>query len=73
MVEYILKKPYACQLGTLQEGGSIRVMTYNGKAVAFYDGGMVDDGYGRILLNLINDPSLHEEYLFDRNIIVNKA
>ena len=46
MVEYILKKPYACQLGTLQEGGSIRVMTYNGKAVAFYDGGMVDDGYG---------------------------
>lgn len=73
MIEYILKKPYVCALGTLSQGASIRVMSYNGKEVVFYDGGMVNGGYGDILLNLIETPSLHQEYLYDREVINNKV
>ena len=73
MIEYVLKKPYVCAFGTLNQGGSIRVMSYNGKDVVFYDGGMVNGDYGEILLNLIETPSLHQEYLYDREVINNKV
>ena len=72
MIEYVFKKPYTCSMGTLQEGASMRVMSYNGKPVVFYEGGMVNGGYGDILLNLIETPSLHQEYLYDRKVIDNK-
>ena len=48
-------------------------MSYNGKEIVFYDGGMVNDGYGELLLNLIETPSLHQEYLYDREVINNKV
>ena len=73
IIEYVLKKAYNCSLGTLHEGGEIRVMTYNGQPVVFYDGGMCDGSYGDVLLNLINDKKLHNEYLIDREVIKNKV
>lgn len=57
----------------IESGGSIRVMSYNGKDIVFYDGGMVNDDYGNFLLNLIETPSLHQEYLYDREVINNKV
>lgn len=73
MVEYIFKKPYKCNFGTLKEGASIRVEMYNHIPIVYYDGGMVNSGYADILLNIINTPSLHDEYLYDREIIKNKV
>lgn len=73
MIEYVFKKPYVCEFGTLQQGATMRIMSYNGKPVVFYEGGMVDGGYGDILLNLIKTPSLREEYLHERNVIDDKV
>ena len=34
---------------------------------------MVEGGYANILLNLITDKKLHEEYLYDREVIKDKV
>lgn len=73
MIEYVLKKPYTCEFGTLHEGASMRVMTFNGAPVVFYEGGMVEGGYASILLNLITNKKLHDEYLYDREVIKDKV
>lgn len=73
MIEYVLKKPYQCEFGTLREGSTMRVMTYNNVPVVFYEGGMVEGGYTDILLKLIENPKLHSEYLEDREVIKNKV
>lgn len=73
MTEYVLKKPYSCEFGTLRQGTSMRVMTFDGKPVVYYEGGMVEGGYGRILLKLITDENLHREYLYDRDVVENKV
>lgn len=73
MIEHVFKKEYKCELGSLKEGTAIRVMTYNGKPVVYYEGGMVNGGYADILLKIIKDSNLHNEYLSDREVIKNKV
>ncbi len=59
--------------GTLKEGASIRVEMYNHIPIVYYDGGMVNSICWYAPLNIINTPSLHDEYLYDREIIKNKV
>lgn len=68
MVEYVFKKPYTCRLGTLSQGSTIRFF----RGAVYFDGGMVDGGYGKILYDIVNNPQLKNEYLVEREIIDNK-
>ena len=68
MIEYIFKKPYKCKLGTLSQGSSIRFF----RGAVYFDGGMVDAGYGRILSNLVNNKKLADEYLVNREVVSNE-
>lgn len=73
MVEYIFKKPYQCELGTIAEGRSMRIAKYNGKEYLYMDGGMLETSYNGILMNLIKNPKLKNEYLEERTILENKV
>lgn len=73
MIEYVFKKPYKCEFGVLREGSTMRVMTYNGQSVVFFEGGMTEGGYNDMLLNIIENKKLHDEYLYDRPVIENKV
>lgn len=73
MVEYVFKKPYQCELGTIAEGRSIRIATYDGKEYLYMDGGMLETSYNDILLNLIKNSKLRSEYLEERTILENKV
>lgn len=68
MVEYVFKKPYTCRLGTLSQGSTIRFF----RGAVYFDGGMVDSGYGKILYDIVNNPQLKNEYLVEIEIIDNK-
>ena len=65
MVEYIFKKPYTCKLGTLSQGSSIRFF----RGAVYFDGGMVDAGYGRILLDIVNNKKLADQYLVQVEVV----
>lgn len=73
MIEYVFKKPYNCELGTIAEGRSMRVASYNGINYIYMDGGILETSYNDILMKLINNPKLHNEYLSDREVIENKV
>lgn len=73
MIEYVLKKPYDCEMGTLHKGASIRIMCYDGRPVIYYDGGMVEGRYSDILLRLIKDKRMNSEYVIERSVIDNKV
>lgn len=68
MIEYIFKKPYVCKLGTLSQGSSIRFF----RGAVYFDGGMVDAGYGRILSDIVNNKQLANEYLVKREVVNNE-
>lgn len=73
MIEYVFKKPYTCELGTIAEGRSMRVASYNGSDYIYMDGGILETAYNNILMELITNPRLHREYLTDKEVIENKV
>jgi hypothetical protein len=64
MIEYVLKKPYTCDLGTLPEGSTIREV----RGALYFNGGMVSPQYMDVLKTLIQN----EEYVSKRKVIQNK-
>ena len=68
MIEYVFKKPYTCRFGKLSQGSTIRFF----RGAVYFDGGMVDGSYGRILTDIVNNKQLASEYLVKREVIDNK-
>ena len=68
MIEYVFKKPYTCDMGTIKEGSTIREV----RQTIYFNGGMVLPTYAKLLRDIINNKEICEEYLLKRKIIENK-
>lgn len=68
-VKYIFIKEFKTQDGNIPQGTEIRLF----RGFVYMNGGMVHPAYNNILMNIINNPKLHNEYLREVNIIHNKV
>ena len=69
MIEYVFKKPYTCDMGTIEEGSTIREV----RQTIYFNGGMVLPAYAKLLREIINDKEICEEYIVKKKIIENKV
>lgn len=67
--KYVFIKDYNCQYGTLRTGDEIITFRDN----VYFNGGMVMPGYRSVLLNIINNDELRNQYLQRVQIIHNKV
>lgn len=73
MTEYVIKKDYTCSYGTLKQGSSIHITVVNGEAIPYYEGYMVSGAYRNVILNLLYDKDLKNEYILEKDMIPNKV
>lgn len=67
-VKYVFIKEFKAQDGNIPQGTEIILF----RGFVYMNGGMVHPAYNNILMNIINNPKLHNEYLREVNIIHNK-
>ncbi len=64
-IKYVFKKPYVTDHGILHENSEIRVF----RGAVYFDGGMVPGAYAAELMDIINSPTLKNEYLREMKLI----
>ena len=69
MIEYVFVKPYTCDMGTIEEGSTIREV----RQTIYFNGGMVLPAYAKVLRDIINNKDVCDEYLKKVEIIKNKV
>ena len=67
-VKYVFIKEFKTQDGNIPQGTEIILF----RGFVYMNGGMVHPAYNNILINIINNQKLHDEYLREVNIIHNK-
>ena len=66
-VKYVFIKEFKTQDGNIPQGTEIILF----RGFVYMNGRMVHPAYNNILMNIINNPKLHNEYLREVNIIYN--
>jgi hypothetical protein len=59
--KFRFKKKFECEEGEIHEGSEIVLMD-NG---IYFDGGLLNPAYYGIMMELINNPKIHKEYLVE--------
>lgn len=67
--KYVFVKDYVCQYGTLKTNDEIILFRGN----VYFNAGLVTPAYRSVLLNIVNDDKLRNEYLKKVQIIHNKV
>jgi hypothetical protein len=66
--KYIFIKPFKCSHGIIPEGSEITIF----RGFVYMNGGMIQPAYIQVIMGIINDPQLKEEYIKEEEIIHNK-
>ena len=65
---FVFIKDFRTQYGVIKKNSELRIF----RGFMYLNGGMMPPSYEDIFVNLINDSSLRDEYLVEKNIINNK-
>lgn len=66
--KYVFIKPYGTKEGIIPEGSEIIVF----RDIIYLNGGMIHPAYQQVLMNIISNNNLNNEYLKEVSIIQNK-
>lgn len=66
---YVFLKDYKTQEGTIKQGSEVTLF----RGFVYLDGGMLMPSYKSLIMNIINNDKLRDEYLKEVQIIANKV
>lgn len=66
--KFVFIKSFKSPHGTIPEGSEITIF----RGFIYMNGGMIQPAYNQIILGIINDPQLKNEYIREEEIIHNK-
>ena len=66
--KYVFIKDFVTQEGVIREGSDLVLF----RGFLYLNGGMILPAYSKLLINLLNNPTLFKEYLREVEIIQNK-